>query len=168
MRLAPVPIYYYPDLETAVHYAAESSRTTHGAEECLDACRYFTGLLFEAFNGADKEAVFLKRPLVQPTTPKIKAIAEGSFLQKSDAEIQGTGYVVDSLEAALYCLTRTENFRDAILMAANLGDDADTTAAICGQLAGAFYGKSGIPIEWLQKCVMADEIEALAYSLMRS
>ena len=164
MRLAPVPLFYYPDLDTAVHQAVESSRTTHGAEECLDACRYFTGLLFAIFDGEEKDGV-LKRQLISPTTPKIKAIAEGSFHQKSYADIRGTGYVVHSLEAALYCFAHTDTYRDAILMAANLGDDADTTAAICGQLAGAFYGKSGIPIQWVQNCVKGNEIEALAYQL---
>lgn len=164
MRLAPVPLFYYPDLETAVHHAAESSRTTHGAEECLDACRYFTGLLFAIFNGEPKDVV-LKRPLVSPTTPKIQAIANGDYLSKPMSAIKGSGYVVDALEASLYCFAKTDTYRDAILMAANLGDDADTTAAICGQLAGAFYGKSGIPAEWLEKCVMVEEIEQLALGL---
>ena len=78
------------------------------------------------------------------------------------AEIRGTGYVVESLEAALWCFDKTDNFEAAILKAANLGDDADTTAAICGQVAGAFYGESGIPQKWLDKLVMREEISMLA------
>ena len=80
-------------------------------------------------------------------------------------EIRGTGYVVESLEAALWCFWRTDSFEEAILTAANLGDDADTTAAICGQMAGAYYGESGIPADWLDKLVMVEEIGALAEKL---
>ena len=89
-------------------------------------------------------------------------IARGNYRNKSAAEIRGTGYVVESLEAALWCFAQTDTFEAAILKAANLGDDADTTAAICGQVAGAFYGESGIPQKWLDKLVMREEITMLA------
>ena len=69
------------------------------------------------------------------------------------------------MEAALWCFARTDTFREGALCAANLGNDADTTAAIYGQLAGAYYGKSGIPEEWLQKLALRDTIEKLAFSL---
>ena len=74
----------------------------------------------------------------------------------------GSGYAVESLEAALWCFLRTDNFRDAVLEAVNLGDDADTTAAVCGQVAGAFYGEAGIPPEWLGRLVLREEIGGLA------
>lgn len=74
----------------------------------------------------------------------------------------GNGYVVDSLEAALWCFARTATFEEAVLCAANLGDDADTTAAICGQLAGAFYGQAAIPRHWQDRLAWADQIRALA------
>ncbi len=73
---------------------------------------------------------------------KIVSIARGAYRSKGEDEIRGSGYVVDCLEAALWCFDRTDTFRDAILAAANLGDDADTTAAVCGQVAGAYYGES--------------------------
>ena len=73
--------------------------------------------------------------------------------------------MVDSLEATLWCFVQTDNFRDCILMAANLGDDADTTAAQAGQLAGAFYGESGIPAEWLGKLAMMMSIRDMADAL---
>ncbi|MBB6367931.1 ADP-ribosylglycohydrolase [Xanthomonas sacchari] len=85
------------------------------------------------------------------TTPRCRA-----------AQIRGTGYVVDALSAALWCFATTECFADAVLRAANLGDDADTTAAICGQLAGAFYGIDGIPAAWRARVQDAAEIVALA------
>ena len=76
--------------------------------------------------------------------------------------IRGSGYVVDSLRAALWCFARTQSYEAAVLEAANLGDDADTTAAVCGQLAGAFYGERGIPANWLKILAKRDEIAALA------
>ena len=65
----------------------------------------------------------------------------------------------------MWCFLNTSSFKEAILAAANLGDDADTTAAICGQIAGAYYGMNGIPTAWKEKLCMCKEIEELAYSL---
>jgi len=95
-------------------------------------------------------------------SPKILAIGRGDYRDKEEDQIRGTGYVVQSLEAALWCFLHTDSFRDAILKATNLGDDADTTAAVCGQVAGAFYGGTGIPDSWLEKVVMREEISELA------
>jgi ADP-ribosyl-[dinitrogen reductase] hydrolase len=69
---------------------------------------------------------------------------------------------VHSLEAALWCFHRTRSFEEAVLAAANLGDDADTTAAVCGQLAGAHYGATGIPPRWLKRLALRRRIEELA------
>ena len=168
MRLAPVPMFYYPDLGAAVHYAAESSRTTHGAPECLDACRLLAGIIYRACSGASKEDVLFEESGSLQGEPKIMAIAQGEYRNKSIGEIRGTGYVVESLEAALWCFLHTETFEAAILKAANLGDDADTTAAVCGQVAGAYYGESGIPKKWLAKLAMRQEILALADRLFEA
>ncbi len=165
MRLAPVVMYYSPNLKQAIHYAGESSRTTHAAKECIDACRYFAALLHSVFEGADKEAL-LTCELYQPETRKIAAIQQGDYRNKTVEQIKGSGYVVESLEAALWCFDQTDTFADAILLAANLGDDADTTAAICGQIAGAFYGVEAIPASWREKIVMAGEITQLADALL--
>lgn len=166
MRLAPIAMFYSSDLASLIHFAAQSSRTTHGAVECIDACCYFATLLHGAFAGMDKQSL-LASQLYQPTTKKIRAISEQAYLNKPIEAIKGSGYVVDSLEAALWCFAQTDQFRDAILAAANLGDDADTTAAICGQLAGAFYGVEAIPAAWRQKIVMADQMLQWAEQLLR-
>ena len=79
--------------------------------------------------------------------------------------IRGTGYVVLALEAALWCFSTTDGYEAAILLAANLGDDADTTAAICGQIAGAHYGREAIPLRWRQRVAKGREIENLARAL---
>ena len=96
------------------------------------------------------------------------AIARGSYLAKPETEIRGSGYVVHSLEAALWSFARTNTFADAVLMAANLGEDADTTAAVCGQVAGAYYGASRIPAHWLKRLAFRSEISKLANQLQRS
>ena len=90
---------------------------------------------------------------------------EGSWRHKPDDKIVGSGYVVAALEAAIWCFANTQSYQEAILRAANLGDDADTTAAICGQLAGAHYGASGIPEDWRARLFMGDAIETLATQL---
>ena len=97
--------------------------------------------------------------------PRIASIARGAYRDKREAELSGSGYVVESLEAALWCFARSASFEEAILRAANLGDDADTTAAVCGQVAGAFCGEPGIPPRWLERFVLRDEIAALARRL---
>ncbi|HXG51498.1 MAG TPA: ADP-ribosylglycohydrolase family protein [candidate division Zixibacteria bacterium] len=166
MRLAPVPLFYYPDVGAATHYAAESSRTTHAAPECIDACRLLAGVICCALAGTRKEDVLFGGEGSWIGEPTIAIIARGTYRDKSIAEIRGTGYVIESLEAALWCFLRTDTFEAAILKAANLGDDADTTAAVCGQVAGAYYGESGIPKKWLKKLVMREAISILAERLL--
>jgi transposase len=103
--------------------------------------------------------------LMEGMSPKIQAIAASEYADKSREEIRGSGYVVESLEAALWCFSRTDTYRDAILTAVNLGDDADTTAAVCGQIAGAHYGEDGIPPAWREKLAMRNTIESMADQL---
>ncbi len=174
MRLAPVPLFYYPDEQAAIRFAADSSRTTHAAAEAVDGCRLFAAMLARALAGAAKEEILFGLAAAfgtgdgqaEPLEPAIAAIAAGAYRDKSAAQIQGSGYVVSSLEAALWCFWRTGDYRSAILAAANLGDDADTTAAICGQIAGAYYGAAAIPAEWRSRLYMAGEITALADALL--
>lgn len=169
MRLAPVPMFYYPDLEAAIYFARESSRTTHGAAECLDACRLFALLLCRAFAGQEKEELLFTPPTefdAAPLVPNLAAIAAGNYRTKPRDHIVGNGYVVKSLEAALWCFATTGSFREAVLAAVNLGNDADTTAAIAGQIAGAYYGVNAIPTDWLTKLALRAEIEALADRLL--
>jgi len=162
MRLAPIPLYYYPNLELIEKYAAESSKTTHGTEECIDACRLFARIIYRALDRCNKEDILLADKDIFIGADKIENIARGDYLNKSISNIKGSGYVVESLEAALWCFNKTNNFKEAILCGANLGDDADTTAAICGQVAGAYYGVLEIPNKWLDKLSMLDRIAELA------
>jgi len=164
MRLAPVAMYFYPDSEAISHYARESSRTTHGTSECLDGCQLLAEYLRRALDGLDKAAV-LSDVDEAFQAARIGTIAKGGWRGKSLAEIRGSGYVVKCLEAAIWCFDTTESFDAAILKAANLGDDADTTAAVCGQIAGAFYGAPAIPEHWTNRVAKRYEIVSYAEAL---
>ena len=172
MRLAPVAMFFATDPELAIRLCGESSRTTHGARTCIDACRYFGGLIVGALRGATKEELLSERycPVVglwerAPLCAEIDEIATGSFKRLEPPDIVGSGYVVKSLEAALWAFYRSETFEEGCLKAANLGNDADTTAAIYGQIAGAFYGMDGIPSGWREKLADRELISNFASSL---
>jgi ADP-ribosylglycohydrolase/protein-tyrosine phosphatase len=174
MRLAPVPLAFRADFGLAIHNAAESSRTTHGAPSTVDACRYFAGLLLGALGGRSKEEILdtyfypsLDRNYWQRDTlsSEIAQIANGSFKQKEPPEIVGSGFVVRSLEAALWAFHNSDSFREGALRAVNLGNDADTTGAIFGQLAGAFYGVKGVPQDWIERLALRELISEMADAL---
>lgn len=172
MRLAPVPLFFAQNPQEAIAKSAESSRTTHGAATAIDACRYLGALLVGAVNGASREELLKERysPIPgywkeNPLVEEIDEIAAGSFKHRQPPEIKGTGYVVQSLEAALWAFYHSQSFKEGCLLAVNLGDDADTTGAVYGQLAGAFYGEQGIPESWRLKLAYRDRIEYLAEQL---
>lgn len=169
MRLAPVPLFYARNPREAIDRAGESSRTTHGAQTAVDACRYLGGLIVGAINGCTKEELLSENysPVngywdENPMAPEIAQIAAGSFKRREPPEIKGTGYVVKSLEAALWAFYHGKSFKEGCLLAVNLGDDADTTGAVYGQLTGAFYGEQGIPQSWRKKLAHHDLIISLA------
>lgn len=167
MRLAPVPIFFFPDLEAIMRYSGESSRTTHGAAEAIEACQLFSEYLFNALSGYTRDQILINKAF-QPAEPKLQEISGRNWDLVSGSEIRGSGYVVKSLEAALWCFASTNSYEEAILKAANLGDDADTTGAICGQIAGAYYGLSGIPTAWKQRLHDYSMIEGMAHRLVKS
>ena len=179
MRLAPVPLFYGHDPRQAVERSGESSRTTHQAATAIDACRYLGGLIAGAVQGAGKEELLADRycPIPagsgpgfwkeQPLVKEIDEIAAGSFKKKQPPEIRGTGYVVQSLEAALWAFYRSDSFQEGCLLAVNLGDDADTTGAVYGQLAGAFYGEGEIPADWLRILARRELIGSFAERLFK-
>lgn len=164
MRLAPVVLFAHPDMKSVLRLAADSSRTTHGAPEAIECCQLFAEVISAALSGKPKDAL-LENLQCAAQTEKVAAIASGAFIGKAEGDIKGSGYSVASLEAALWCFFNTDSFSDAVLRAANLGDDADTTAAITGQLAGAFYGVGAIRADWLEKISMRAEIEEMAVKL---
>ncbi|WP_439813968.1 ADP-ribosylglycohydrolase family protein [Zavarzinia sp. CC-PAN008] len=164
MRLAPVVLRHWRDRDTLRDVAARQSRTTHGAAEAVDACVAYADILADAIAGESRSHV-LRNSDPSGLSPATTAILAGSWRGKGRGAVRGSGYVSHSLEAALWSIGRTTDFRSAVLTAANLGEDADTTAAIAGQLAGALYGTSGIPADWLEQLAWRDRIEAMATRL---
>ena len=165
MRLAPIPLFYFSNSEIG-KYAKLSSKTTHASEECLQACEYFSYVLKNALQGKLKENLFEGIDLL--SFDKLNRITSLAFKTKIEDEISSSGYVIDTLEAALWAFWHTNNFRDAILLAANLCDDSDTVAAVCGQLAGAYYGIENIPETWLNWLYRKEDIEQLALDLLKT
>ncbi len=175
MRLAPVPMFFFhrpwPLIE---RMCADSSRTTHGAQIAVDACRFYGGLIIGALQGESKETLLAdsyapeagyweKHPLCR----EIDVIARGSYKHKNPPEIRGTGYAAHCLEASLWAFYHSRDFKEGCLAAVNLGNDADTTGAVFGQLAGTYFGKKGIPVEWLQKLTHLDMMKDLAETLLK-
>ena len=177
MRLAPVSIRYaslFPDdLEELVRYLIESSLPTHASPQCLSACAYVGLVLCGLIRGIDRQELLASNwdPLQQlrqshALHPEIEKVAAGSFRLRKPPQIVGSGYVVKSLEAALWAFYDAKDFREAVLRAVNLGDDADTTGAVCGQLAGACWGESGIPKEWREGLARPEMIEKALQGLV--
>lgn len=160
MRLAPIAIRYWQDREGLRDAAARQSRTTHAATEAVDACVAFAERLADAIAGKPRSEVLDCR--VSQLAPAITTIEGGTWRGKHRDSIKTSGYVVHSLEAAMWCVARTATFEDAVLLAANLGDDADTVAAITGQLAGAIYASERMKPTWLGKLTTLDDIRKFA------
>jgi ADP-ribosyl-[dinitrogen reductase] hydrolase len=166
MRLAPVAIRYWQEPGKLKSIAALQTQTTHGAPEAVDASVLFAEILADAIAGCPVHEVLRSR--VGDFAGEISKVAAGLLWRgKHRNQIRGTGYVVESLNASLWAVSRTTSFRSAILLAANLGDDADTTAAITGQLAAALYGLSAIPADWLAKLAWLGRIDTLARQLFQ-
>lgn len=169
MRLAPVVLHWFGtnsgDPTKLTELARQQGAVTHAATTSLDACAAFAECIRFAFAASNKEEIFEHAASLK-FGPEINYILAGSWRSKSRREIRSSGFVLHSLEAALWCFAQTGNFRDAVLLAANLGDDADTTAAITGQLAGAYYGLEQIPSEWRQRLAWYAKIEAIGRALL--
>jgi ADP-ribosyl-[dinitrogen reductase] hydrolase len=163
MRLAPVALLGAAGGDWR-RVARAQSATTHKAAACLDACEHYAALLVEAILGADRAALLAPRTV--EAVPEVAAIFAGGWVEKERHQISSSGYVVHSLEAALWCVGRTARFDDAVLLAANLGDDADSVAAITGELAGALYGLDAIPGRWRERLAWAGRIEAAGRRLL--
>jgi ADP-ribosyl-[dinitrogen reductase] hydrolase len=166
MRVAPVPLFFASDRGQAVEKSGESSKATHRAPAAVDACRYLGALIWGAANESSKDEL-LDEGFWQngELVPEIEEVARGSFRRRDPPEIEASGYVVRSLEAALWALDRSDSFREGCLLAVNLGGDTDTTAAVFGQLAGALYGEDAIPDEWRATLARRELVERLADAL---
>ena len=165
MRLAPVVLAFATSPSKAIEMAARSSRTTHGARDAVDGCRYLAALLLGALGGASKEDLLggLFEPLAhlwahEPLAPAITEVAAGSSAVATRRP--SAGPVTWCARSKRHCGRSITAGRSAML-----GEDADTTGAVYGQLAGAFYGETGIPRAWCSKVVARATISEIAERL---
>ncbi|QDK42165.1 ADP-ribosylglycohydrolase family protein [Bacteriovorax stolpii] len=153
MRLAPVPLFYFKNLEDTIKYAGLSSKVTHAPLNCIKACEDLSLYIHRALKGETKEGIF-----------------KDAFFDfsKSYEEVSGKGDALLCLEGAMWCFYHSESFGEGVKLAVNLGDDTDTTAAVFGQLAGAYYGVEAIPQNFLEDLWDKKLIEELALKLFNS
>lgn len=169
MRILPAALYFshLPDAEM-IQRVCEVSRITHGHPRSqLGSCLYalfIKGLLTgqrvdEAYENLQVKAleIFketgLKRELIY-----YKRLIDGSLPQLGEDEIKSSGYVVHTLEAAVWCFLTTQTYKEALLRSVNLGLDTDTVGAVTGGLAGVYYGLASIPEEWITTIIKYGEI----------
>ena len=164
MRLSPVAVRFWRDRKKLRDVAARQSRTTHAAPEAVDACVVYAEVIADAIEGMPRSQVLRTRP--GSWAGKIEGIAAGSWRGKQRDQVNASGYVAHSLAAALWAVGRAPSFERAVLHAANLGQDADTTAAITGQLAGALEGVTSIPTTWLDRLAWRERLEKAADTLL--
>ncbi|CNI73634.1 ADP-ribosyl-[dinitrogen reductase] glycohydrolase [Yersinia frederiksenii] len=175
MRVAPVALFTHNHpIRIAMSLATESCLTTHGEQRCIDACRYMTFLIHTLLAAQTQP---LKADLLSPDNSELSPylsemhadtlqVIQGSYRTKKRDDISSSGFVIHSLEAALWCFWHSDDFAEGALLAANLGDDADTVAAIYGQLAGAYYGYDAIPKDWCNTLAWRSVIESRALLLI--
>lgn len=175
MRISPLIFYCSKHPEADIlKTVGEVSALTHAHERCKMCCYVYVKLGLALLNNSCTDNKELFKKAMAALMPELKArFAENEtdllsrlydideFVKLDINSIKSSGYVIDTLEASLWCFLTTDNFKDCILKAVNLGDDADTVAAIAGALAGLYYGYGSIPEEWLNKLLGKEKIYEL-------
>ena len=161
MRLAPAAMISWTDADRAAAVARGQSATTHASPECLDSADFLARYLVNLYQGADI------RPASGQWCDSVQRIAETDYTGVSRDSISSSGYVIDTLEAAVWAVANSNDFESAVLLAVNLGHDSDTVGAVTGQIAGAVWGQSGISAHWVEKITWIDRIQKLSLELYR-
>ena len=172
MRILPVAIYCLDMADDdVIHHAHRASSITHGHPRSLMSCGMYCLMARALLNGSAPLDAYLSiverakgiygKPPFLGEMPHFSRILGGDIGSYPEKKIESDGYVVHTLEAALWCLLTTESYRDAVLKAVNLGHDTDTTAIVTGGLAGSYYGLSAIPEEWRSQIARRDDIDRI-------
>ena len=165
MRLAPVASMHWRDSVKACQIASAQSRATHHSDLSAACCELLAAILSGLIAGQSwDEAIDLATGFSWPEA--VTDIARGGWRGKPAEDISSTGFVVHTLEAAIWSVGTTDSFEAALVRAVNLGDDADTVGAVAGQIAGARYGLGSIPERWLSSLAKADDLSSLAGRLI--
>lgn len=153
-----------PNFEEIIERA---SALTHAHERSKLACKIYTLILYNLLGLPRKDVIMFALDMAKcryfesPEYHHYDRLFDDNFDKLTIDEIKSSGYVVDTLEAAVWCVLTTDNYRDCVLKAVNLGEDTDTVAAIAGGLAGALYGYDGIPEEWKNTLIKREYIEEM-------
>ena len=169
MRLSPVAIVHYDNIEETRRVARKQSFTTHASQKGADCCELLGMLLCHLFSGLSLSETLTSvqdHQVVKSWDPEVQDIVNGTWVQKTRQDIESTGYVIHTLEAALWSIHHTISFEDALILAVNLGHDADTVGAVSGQIAGALYGVQAIPQRWMNTLAKHEILEACAKGLV--
>lgn len=157
MRILPVALWHAQDSHSdIIERARQASALTHAHPRAELSCAIYSLVVHAIMLGAGiRKALAAATASIEPIVPRgerkvLKRVLSGAILDARESDIESSGYVVHTLEAALWCCARHEDYRSIVLEAVNLGDDADTTGAVAGGLAGVMYGEGGIPQEWVQ------------------
>jgi len=173
-RIGPVAAWHHATPRAALDAAVAATRVTHQAPLVLDAARYFTALVAGALAGADKQALLAPYYSPEPglwdaiaLKPRIRDVAAGSWRGRRPRRLVPAGQApASALEAALWAFEQGHDLRGCLRAAAALGGDADTVAAITGQLAGSHYGASALPASWRATLARVAQIETMADALV--
>ncbi|WP_160713291.1 ADP-ribosylglycohydrolase family protein [Chitinophaga solisilvae] len=179
MRMMPIAFYLAKeeDIQFRYHIVKEVSGITHLHFRAVLACFIYVEFLRTLLTVKDlQEAYQVTRAEVNdfilarqfnPSEVKLfKRILTDNITNLEENDIQSSGYVIHTLESALWCLLNTGNYQDCVLKAVNLGGDTDTTAAVAGAAAGLHYGFDNIPADWVQAVVKSAEIMRLSEEFM--
>lgn len=153
MRTVPVALAYFQEEQKMLEIARDQSLITHLDSLASDCTMFYCQIMRMILLGTELKTAIMKMIKMAPCAIN---------LNRQVSEMKTTGYVVDTLESALICACRTDSFEEAVVMAANLGGDADTIAAVTGGLAGSYYGYMNIPERWLTKIILKDELLSAA------
>ena len=173
MRIIPAALYagaHGLSEGEAVKLSHRLSALTHGHLYSLMGCGIYTCVAMALLERADKSSVRegIGRAAKLYSAAEYAAgrevyrrVLSPDFADLPEEQIRSSGYVVDTLECAVWCLMNTDSYRDCILRAVNFGRDTDTAACVAGALAGLLYGYEGIPSGWLGKLVRAKDIDSI-------
>jgi ADP-ribosyl-[dinitrogen reductase] hydrolase len=179
MRILPLAIFLF-DAPVAERYRKTHlvSAITHAHPRSQVACGIFVELACRLLRAKDRESSYRETKEAAARyygthryagqLVYFKRILESDISACDESEIRSSGYVVDTLEASLFCFLNGKSYEDAVLRAVNLGGDTDTTGAVAGGLAGIFYGYSSIPERWIRRIARKDDILGLAERVCRS
>lgn len=178
MRIAPLAFYMFGirNAEERFRIVRDVSSITHAHEWSVAACYIYVEMLNKLRMGRKPKAAYTELredfsrgvPFISKATlAKFDRILGDDISTLPEGEIRSSGFVIDTLEAAFWCFMTTDNYKDAVLKAVNLGDDTDTTGAVTGALAGLVYGLDGIPQEWLDQLASREEVRRIAIKMPR-